>query len=405
MNVIETSGLGKRYRTTWALRECTLAIPAGHVAALVGPNGAGKTTLLNLAVGLAAPSAGAVTVLGGLAAGSPAALDGIAFVAQDTPLYKNLSAADLLHLTRNLTRRFDQPYAEARLGELGIPLKRKAGKLSGGQQAQLALSLALARRPRLLVLDEPVAMLDPVARHDFMATVVTAAAADGVSVLLSSHVLAELERVADYLILLSRGRVQVAGEVADLLASHRLLTGPAAEAGGYAERPVVHLDRAGAQAHLLVRATADDPVPPGWQAHPVGLEQLALAYLREPGAAALPGPGRSRAPKRRRWRDDRADRARPPGAGRQPAAAAVAADGLGHLAAAPGRAGRRGRAARRVGRVPVGHRPSAAPRLRRRDHLPCRPTRLPAGKPSATSTTPTATGRWQPRSCCRWCPR
>jgi ABC-2 type transport system ATP-binding protein len=294
MNVIEASGLGKRYGSTWALRECSLAVPAGHVAALAGPNGAGKTTLLNLAVGMAAPSAGVVTVLGGRPPGSPAALDGIAFVAQDTPVYKNLSAADMLHLTRNLNRRFDQASAEARLGELGIPLKQKAGKLSGGQQAQLALTLALARRPRLLVLDEPVAMLDPVARHDFMATVLTAMADDGVSVVLSSHVLAELERVADYLILLSRGRVQVAGEVEDLLASHRVLTGPAAEADRYAGRPVVHLRRGEAQAHLLVRATAGDPVPPGWEAHPVGLEELALAYLREPGAAALPGPARGR---------------------------------------------------------------------------------------------------------------
>jgi ABC-2 type transport system ATP-binding protein len=294
MNVVEASGLGKRYGSTWALRECSLAIPAGHVAALVGPNGAGKTTLLNLATGLAAPSAGAVTVLGGRPAGSPAALDGVAFVAQDTPVYKNLSAADMLHLTRNLNRRFDQASAEARLAELGIPLSRKAGKLSGGQQAQLALTLALARRPRLLVLDEPVAMLDPVARHDFMATVLTATADDGVSVLLSSHVLAELERVADYLILLSRGRVQVAGEVDDLLAGHLVLTGPAAEADRCTDRPVVHVRRGEAQAHLLVRATADDPVPPGWEAHPVGLEELALAYLREPGAAALPGPGRSR---------------------------------------------------------------------------------------------------------------
>jgi len=294
MNVIETSGLGKRYGSTWALRECTLAIPAGHVAALVGPNGAGKTTLLNLAVGLAEPSAGGVTVLGGLPPGSPAALDGIAFVAQDTPLYKNLSAADMLHLTRNLCRGFDPPYAEARLAELGIPLKRRAGKLSGGQQAQLALSLALARRPRLLVLDEPVAMLDPVARHDFMATVLTAAADDGVSVVLSSHALAELERVADYLILLSLGRVQMAGEVDDLIASHRMLTGPAAEVDRYAGRPVVHARRPEAKARLLVRAAAGDPAPPGWEAHPVGLEELALAYLREPGAAALPGPSRTR---------------------------------------------------------------------------------------------------------------
>jgi ABC-2 type transport system ATP-binding protein len=292
MNVIEASGLGKRYGSTWALRECSLAIPAGHVAALVGPNGAGKTTLLNLAVGLAAPSAGGVTVLGGLPAGSPAALDGIAFVAQDTPVYRNLSVADMLHLTRSLNRRFDQSYARARLNELGIPLKRKAGRLSGGQQAQLALTLALARRPRLLVLDEPVAMLDPVARHDFMATVLAAMADDGVSVVLSSHVLAELERVADYLILLSQGQVQMAGEVDDLLAGHRVLTGPAAEAGNFAERPVVHASRAEAQAHLLIRAAADDPIPPGWEAHPVSLEELVLAYLRQPGAAALPGPAR-----------------------------------------------------------------------------------------------------------------
>jgi ABC-2 type transport system ATP-binding protein len=292
MNVVEASGLGKRYGGTWALRNCSLAIPAGHVVALVGPNGAGKSTLLNLVVGLTAPSEGIVTVLGGRPAGSPAALNNIAFVAQDTPLYRNLSAADMLHLTRSLNLRFDQPYARARLAELGIPPRRRAGRLSGGQQAQLALTLALARRPRLLVLDEPVAMLDPVARHDFMATVLSAAAEDGVSVLLSSHVLAELERVADYLILLSRGRVQVADGVDDLLAQHRMLTGPVAEADRYAQQPVVHARRGGAQAHLLVRASAEDPVPPGWEAHPVGLEELALAYLREPDAGALPGPNR-----------------------------------------------------------------------------------------------------------------
>jgi ABC-2 type transport system ATP-binding protein len=159
-------------------------------------------------------------VLGGTRAGSPAALDGIAFVAQDTPLYTTLSVANMIYVTRGLNRRFDQPYAMARLDELGIPLKRKTGKLSGGQQAQLALTLALARRPRLLVLDEPVAALDPVARHDFMATVLAAATTEGVSVLLSSHVLTELERVASYLILLARGRVRLTGEVTSLLASH-----------------------------------------------------------------------------------------------------------------------------------------------------------------------------------------
>ncbi len=293
MNAIEASGLGKRYGDTWALRECTLAIPAGHVVALVGPNGAGKSTFLNLAVGLATPSAGQITLLDGQPAGCSAALDGIAFVAQDTPLYKNFSAAEMVHLTRNLNRRFDEKFAVARLAELGIPLKRKSGRLSGGQQAQLALTLALARRPQLLILDEPVASLDPIARHDFMATVLTAAADEGLSVLLSSHVIAELERVADYLILLGQGRVQIAGEVDDLLAGHRVLTGPAAEADTYSDRPVVHVRRGHTQAHLVVRAPANDPVPPGWEAHSVGLEELTLAYLREPDTTALPRPVRA----------------------------------------------------------------------------------------------------------------
>jgi len=294
MNVIETHALGKSYGPTRALHDCTLAIPDGHVVALVGPNGAGKTTLLNLSVGLATPTFGELTVLGGYRPGSLPALDGIAFVAQDTPLYKNFSAADLLHVTRNLNRRFDQGYAEQRLGELGIPLSQKGGKMSGGQQAQLALTLALARHPQLLVLDEPMAMLDPLARHDFMATVMAAVADHGVSVVLSSHVLSELERVADYLVLLSRGSVQMVGEVEDLLACHRVLIGPASESERYArEWNVVHASRAASQAHLLVRCDgASDPVPPGWETHPLTLEELTLAYLREPGAAALPGPAR-----------------------------------------------------------------------------------------------------------------
>jgi ABC-2 type transport system ATP-binding protein len=220
MNIIESTGLGKRYRRTWALRDCTLGIPAGHVVALVGPNGAGKTTLLNMAVGLAVPTSGVVTVLGGTPAGSPDALDRIAFVAQDAPLYKNLPVADMLHVARNLNRRWDQRRAEVRLAELGIPLNKKVGQLSGGQKAQLALTVALARRPDLLVLDEPLASLDPLARHDFIQSVMETVAAEGVSVVLSSHVVAELERMADYLIVLSFGKVQVAGEVDDLVAEH-----------------------------------------------------------------------------------------------------------------------------------------------------------------------------------------
>jgi ABC-2 type transport system ATP-binding protein len=291
MNVIETSGLGKSYGRVPALRDCTLALPAGRAAALVGPNGAGKSTLMNMLVGLTIPTAGSAAVLGGQPAGSVAALDGVGFVAQDAPVYKSLSCADMLHLTRNLNRSFDQQYAEARLAELGIPLKKKAGKLSGGQQAQLALTLALARRPRLLILDEPLAALDPLARQDFLGTVMTALA-DGVSVLLSSHALAELERVADYFIVLTGGEVRLAGDADDLLAGHRMLTGPAAEADRIArQQSVVEVRRAAAQAHMLVRISGPaEPVPPGWEAHPVGLEELILAYLRAPGGAAQPGP-------------------------------------------------------------------------------------------------------------------
>ena len=285
MNVIETSGLGKRYGKSWALQDCTLTVPAGHLAALVGPNGAGKSTLMNMAVGLTVPTSGAVTVLGGAPAGSAAALNGVAFVAQDAPVYKNLSTADMVHLTANLNQDFDAAFARARLAELEIPPKRKAGRLSGGQQAQLALTLALARRPRLLILDEPLAALDPIARQDFLAAVMTAMADDGVSVLLSSHQVAELERVADFLIVLSRARLQLAGDIDGLLARHRLLTAPTAEADACAGRlSVVQARRGGAQTHLLVRTSGGgDPVPPGWESHPVSLEEMVMAYLRAPG--------------------------------------------------------------------------------------------------------------------------
>jgi len=285
MNVIETSELGKQYGKSWALRDCTLALPAGHLAALVGPNGAGKSTLMNMTAGLTVPTTGTATVLGGQPAGSPGALNGVAFVAQDAPVYRNLSAGDMIHLTRNLNRQFDTAFARARLAELGIPLNKKAGKLSGGQQSQLALTLALARRPRLLILDEPLAALDPIARQDFLAAVMTAMADDGVTVLLSSHQVAELERVADFLIVLARAELQIAGEVDDLLAAHRVLSGPTAEADEYARRlTVVQTRRGDAQTHLLVRASATAaPVAPGWESHQPSLEEVVMAYLRNPG--------------------------------------------------------------------------------------------------------------------------
>ena len=294
MNAIETHRLGKRYGRTWALRDCTVAIPAGRVVALIGPNGAGKTTLLHMAAGLIGPTCGEIAVLGGIAPGTPEALDGVAFVAQDTPLYQYLSVADTLRLVSNLARTWDEAHARARLDALSIPLARKVGQLSGGQQAQVALAVALARHPRLLILDEPVAELDPLARHDFMSTLMEAVADDGVSVVFSSHVLSELERVCDYLILLSQGSVQIAEGADELLATHQVLTGPVdqADAVGMA-LPVLYDRRAGRQASLLVRTTNRPRLPAGWQADESSLEEIVLSYLRSPDASALPGPGSS----------------------------------------------------------------------------------------------------------------
>jgi ABC-2 type transport system ATP-binding protein len=291
MNIIETHGLGKRYRRSWALRDCTLAIPAGRVVALVGPNGAGKTTLLHLIVGLTKQSAGEIAVLGGLTPGCDTALSQIGFVAQDTPLYSYLSVADTLRMVASLSGSFDDAHARERLAALNIPLDRKVGQLSGGQRSQVALAVALARHPRLLILDEPVARLDPLARHEFMGALMAAVAEDEISVLLSSHVISELERVCDYLVVLADGRVQVIGAVEDLLETHKVLTGPIEQVDDVAGTMAVVSDsRASRSARLLVRTNDRELLPPGWQAECSNLEEIVLAYLRVPDVSALPGP-------------------------------------------------------------------------------------------------------------------
>jgi ABC-2 type transport system ATP-binding protein len=294
VNAIETSRLGRRYGKVWAVHACTLAIPAGRIAALVGPNGAGKTTLLHLVVGLSTPQAGHIRVVGEAVPGSRQALDEIGFVAQDTPLYPNLSVADTLRLASNLGGHLDIAYAHQRLAALHIGLDRKVNQLSGGQHAQVALAVALARHPRLLVLDEPLAKLDPLARHDFMATLMAAVAEEQISVLFSSHVVAELERVCDYLVVLADGKVQVAGDVEELIDSHRILTGRTEDVNAVAATlAVVHEDRGARQTRLLVRCQTNFVAPPGWQAASTNLEELVLSYLREPTATALPGPATS----------------------------------------------------------------------------------------------------------------
>jgi ABC-2 type transport system ATP-binding protein len=284
--VIDAAGLGKRYGRKWALTECTLQIPAGHVVGLVGPNGAGKSTLLNLAVGLLSPTTGTIKVLGEEPASSPEELGRVGFVAQDTPTYSGLSVSDHLRLGAHLNPTWDQDMAEHRIDQLGLDPKQRAGKLSGGQRAQLALTLAVAKRPELLILDEPVASLDPLARREFLQILMETVADQGVSVVLSSHLVADLERVCDYLVVLVASRVQIAGPVDELLASHHRLIGarrdPATLPGNQEVIEASHTER---QSTLLVRT--DGPIlDPAWTVEEVGLEDLVLAYMGQAASAS-----------------------------------------------------------------------------------------------------------------------
>jgi ABC-2 type transport system ATP-binding protein len=282
---IEARGLGKQYGRRWALTDCTLTIPAGHVVGLVGPNGAGKTTLLNLATGMLTPSTGTIEVLGGQPASSQEQLARVGYVAQDTPTYAGLSVADHLRFGAHMNPAWDAALAQSRIEQLGLDPAQKAGKLSGGQRAQLALTLAIAKRPELLILDEPIASLDPLARREFLQILMEATAEQELSVVMSSHLVADLERVADYLIVLVGSRVQVDGETEDLLASHRLLTGPRADATAVPPGATVitesHTSR---QSTFLVRSSAPvhDPV---WTADPVDLEDMVLAYMGKAASA------------------------------------------------------------------------------------------------------------------------
>jgi ABC-2 type transport system ATP-binding protein len=281
--VIETSGLGKQYRRTWALRDCTLAIPEGHVVGLVGPNGAGKTTLLRLAIGMLTPTRGTITVLGQRPAAGPAQLARVGFVAQDTAVYARLTVADHLRLGAWLNPGWDGDLAQQRIGQLALDPKQRAGALSGGQRAQLALTLAMAKRPELLILDEPVASLDPLARREFLQGLMEAVAEQRLSVVLSSHLVADLQRVCDYLVVLVASQVRVAGEVSDLLASHHRLSGPRRDPGTLpADQEVIAESHTDKQSNLLVRA--DGPVlDPAWAVKPVSLEDLVLAYMSRAG--------------------------------------------------------------------------------------------------------------------------
>ncbi len=278
--VLEAEGLGKRFRKRWALHDCTFEVPPGRVVGLVGPNGAGKTTLLSLAVGLLEPTAGRISVLGGRPGESPGQLGRVGFVAQQNPLYAGMTVADHLRLGAWLNPTWDAALAEKRIDELGLDRKQRAGKLSGGQHAQLALTMAIAKRPELLVLDEPVASLDPLARREFLQRLMEAVVDDDMTVVLSSHLVADLERVCDYLVILAKSRVQVAGDVEELLASHYRLTGPRRDPTSLpAGQEVIEASHTDRQSTLIVRT--DAPIyDPAWTVEPIGLEDLVLAYMR-----------------------------------------------------------------------------------------------------------------------------
>ncbi len=279
--VLEARGLGKRYGRRQALADCTLSIPAGRVAGLVGPNGAGKTTLLHLATGLIAPTSGTIEVLGGRPASSQAQLARVGFVAQDTPAYAALSVADHLRMGERMNPGWDAGLARDRIAGLGLDFGQKAGKLSGGQRAQLALTLAVAKRPELLLLDEPVASLDPLARREFLQDLMESVAEQELSVVLSSHLVGDLERVCDYLIVLVASRVRVAGPAEELLAAHHLLTGPRRNPGSLPGGvQVISASHTDVQSTLLVR-TSGPVLDPAWTVSEIGLEDLVLAYMSQ----------------------------------------------------------------------------------------------------------------------------
>jgi ABC-2 type transport system ATP-binding protein len=261
---LEAVGLGKQYRRGWALRDCTFELPAGSIAALVGPNGAGKSTLMHLTNGLLRPTTGHVR-----------AHQKLAFLAQDKPLYRRFTVAEMLRAGASMNTDWDNAYATKLVEEAEVPMQARIGTLSGGQRTRVALAVALGRRPQLIMLDEPLSDLDPLARKEVMQTLMAEATDTGMTVLLSSHVLSDLESACDHLLLLAGGRIHLSGDVEELLSQHRIMIGSSDLA--MPATSVVDSSRTARQATVLARATTAEA---GWELHEPSLEELALAYLR-----------------------------------------------------------------------------------------------------------------------------
>jgi ABC-2 type transport system ATP-binding protein len=299
MAAVQTSGLGKRYGRSWGLLDCSFRLPQGRVAALVGPNGAGKSTLLRMLAGISTPSAGELSVLGRSPRTQRAEiLARIGYLDQTRPLYQGFRVSEMLRFGRELNPRWDEARARHHLDELAIGLQSRIGSLSGGQQAQVALTMCLAKRPELLLLDEPVAALDPLARDDVMHILLQAVVDDGATVLISSHAIADLATVCDYVIILSASRVQLADELDNVLASHRMLVGPTGTTPVLPGSAAVVSSVTTGRQHTMIVRTGSPVTDPGWQVVEPTLEEIVIAYLRarsRPAARAdRPGRGHGR---------------------------------------------------------------------------------------------------------------
>jgi ABC-2 type transport system ATP-binding protein len=282
VTVLRAQGLGKKYKRLWALTDCTLDIEPGHVTGLVGPNGAGKSTLLNIASGMLEPTTGTIEVCGGVPGSGPTQLAKVGYVAQNTPVYGGLSVEDHLRLGAHLNPNWDDDLAHKRVDRIGLDPKQPAGKLSGGQRAQLALTIGIAKRPELLLLDEPVAALDPLARREFLQDLMEAVAEHGLSVVMSSHLVTDLERVCDQMIVLVDSQVRIAGEVEELLATHHRLTGARRDVDTLpSDQHVISARHTDRQTSVVIRSEA--PIlDPSWTVGQLTLEDVVLEYMSKP---------------------------------------------------------------------------------------------------------------------------
>jgi ABC-2 type transport system ATP-binding protein len=280
-SAIKTESLSKKYRSLWALKDCNINVPKGSVSALVGPNGAGKTTLLKLLVSLSKPNSGTATVLNQSPSQNPEYISGIGYLAQEIPMYSRLNAKDHIAMGQHLNSNWDSDLATKRLDELSIPLDRPVGKLSGGQRAQVALGLALAKKPKLLLLDEPVAALDPLARVDFLKSLAQAVAdAEGeLTVVMSSHLLADLERVCDHIIILASGETQLCDDIDKVLKSHKLLVGKRQDSVSSNEYTIIQETNTAKETTLLIRLNSNEFRHKDWHVHDVDIEEIVLAYM------------------------------------------------------------------------------------------------------------------------------